>query len=71
MWCRGVNKLHSTRIILERPGKWCVATVWIRRRRRDGGKGFGELFFEGFCFGVERGAGLCIAYSLVSVFDLS
>ena len=70
MWCRGVNKLYSTGILLERPGKWYVATVWIRGGRRDGGKGFGELFFEGFGFGVEGGAGLCIAYFLVSVFGL-
>ena len=62
MWCCGINKLYSTGIVLEGTGRWCVTTVWIRGRRRNGGEGFGELFFEGFGFGVEGGAGLCIAY---------
>lgn len=37
--------------------------VWVGRFVWDGWEGFGELFFEGFGFGVEGGAGLCVTYS--------
>lgn len=63
MWRGWINQLHSAGIVLETARRRCVATVWVTGGRRDGGEGFGELFFKGFGFGVEGGAGLCIACS--------